>query len=107
MALDTARLAAELDSIIADLPAVVSFGALTFSAAVTQGTVGSDIEEGGFLPSRDIGLHVRSTEDTRKIKVGSKLTVESAGITKTYRVISIERSQDGQELIISCQSPSR
>jgi hypothetical protein len=107
MALDTARLATELDSIIADLPATVTFGAVTFSAAVTQGTVGSDIAEGGFLPSRDIGLHVKSTTDTRAVKVGSKLTVLSAGVTKTYRVISIERAQDGQELIFSCQSPSR
>jgi hypothetical protein len=107
MALDTARLATELDSIIADLPATVTFGSSTFSAAVTQGTVGSDIAEGGFLPSRDIGLHVKSTTDTRAVKVGSKLTVLSAGVTKTYRVISIERSQDGQELILSCQSPSR
>jgi hypothetical protein len=107
MALDTARLAAELDSIIADLPATVTFGASTFSAAVTQGTVGSDIAEGGFLPTRDIGLHVRSTDATRAVKVGSKLVVLSQGITKTYRVISIERSQDAQELIFSCQSPSR
>lgn len=107
MALDTARLATELDSIIADLPATVTFGQSTFSAAVTQGTVGADIEEGGFLPSRDIGLHVRSTEATRSVKVGSKLSVVSAGATKTYRVISIERAHDGQELIFSCQSPSR
>jgi hypothetical protein len=107
MALDTARLATELDSIIADLPATVTFGTLTFSAAVTQGTVGSDIEEGGFLPSRDIGLHVKSTIDTRTVKVGSKLEVVSQGVTKTYRVVSIERSQCGQELIFSCQSPSR
>jgi len=107
MALDTARLATELDSIIADLPATVTFGTSTFSAAVTQGTVGSDIEEGGFLPSRDIGLHVKSTTDTRAVKVGSKLSVVAQGITKTYRVISIERAQDGQELIFSCQSPSR
>ena len=107
MALDTARLATELDSIIADLSATVTFGESTFSAAVTQGTVGSDIAEGGFMPSRDLGLHVKSTETTRAVKVGSKLSVVSAGITKTYRVISIERSQDGQELIISCQSPSR
>jgi hypothetical protein len=107
MALDTARLATELDSIIADLPATVTFGTSTFLAAVTQGTVGSDIAEGGFLPSRDIGLHVKSTTDTRAVKVGSKLTVLSAGVTKTYRVISIERSQDGQELIFSCQSPHR
>jgi hypothetical protein len=107
MALDTARLATELDSIIADLPATVTFGSSTFSAAVTQGTVGSDIAEGGFLPSRDIGLHVKSTTDTRAVKVGSKLTVLSAGVTKTYRVISIERAQDGQELIFSCQAPSR
>jgi hypothetical protein len=107
MALDTARLATELDSIIADLPAAVTFGSSTFSAAVTQGTVGSDIEEGGFLPSRDIGLHVKSTTDTRAVKVGSKLSVVSQGVTKTYRVISIERAHDGQELIFSCQSPSR
>ena len=107
MALDTARLATELDSMIADLSATVTFGTSTFSAAVTQGTVGSDIAEGGFMPSRDLGLHVKSTETTRAVKVGSKLSVLSAGITKTYRVISIERSQCGQELIISCQSPSR
>jgi hypothetical protein len=107
MALDTTRLAAELDSIIADLPATATFGASTFSAAVTQGTVGADIEEGGFLPSRDIGLHVLSTESTRAVKVGSKLSVAHQGTTKTYRVISIERAQDGQELIFSCQSPSR
>lgn len=107
MALDTARLATELDSMIADLSATVTFGTSTFSAAVTQGTVGSDIAEGGFMPSRDLGLHVKSTETTRAVKVGSKLSVVSAGITKTYRVISIERSQCGQELIISCQSPSR
>lgn len=107
MALDTARLATELDSMIADLSATVTFGTSTFSAAVTQGTVGSDIAEGGFMPSRDLGLHVKSTETTRAVKVGSKLSVLSAGITKTFRVISIERSQCGQELIISCQSPSR
>ena len=107
MALVTTRLATELDSMIADLPATVTFGESTFSAAVTQGTVGSDIAEGGFMPSRDLGLHVKSTETTRAVKVGSKLSVVSAGITKTYRVISIERSQCGQELIISCQSPSR
>jgi hypothetical protein len=107
MALDTARLATELDAMIADLSATVTFGTSTFSAAVTQGTVGSDIAEGGFMPSRDIGLHVKSTTTTRSVIVGSKLTILSAGITKTYRVISIERSQDGQELIISCQSPSR
>ena len=107
MALDAARLATELDSIIADLPATVTFGTSTFSAAVTQGTVGSDIEEGGFMPNRDIGLHVKSTETTRTVKVGSKLSLVSQGITKTYRVISIERSHDGQELIFSCQSPSR
>jgi hypothetical protein len=107
MPIDSARLATELDSMIADLPATVTFGTSTFSAAVTQGTVGSDIAEGGFMPSRDLGLHVKSTETTRAVKVGSKLSVVSAGITKTYRVISIERSQDGQELIISCQSPSR
>jgi hypothetical protein len=63
MALDTARLATELDSIIADLPAVVAFGSITFSAAVTQGTVGSDIEEGGFLPSRDIAISIMSLMD--------------------------------------------
>lgn len=107
MALDLARLATELDSIIADLPATVTFGTSTFGAAVTQGTVASDIEEGGFLPSRDIGLHVKSTETTRAVKVGSKLSVVSQGITKTYRVVSVERSHDGQELIFSCQSPSR
>ena len=107
MALDTARLATELDSIIADLPATVTFGTSTFSAAVTQGTVASDIEEGGFMPARDIGLHVRSTTTTTAVKVGSKLSVASQGVTKTYRVISIERSHDGQELIFSCQSPSR
>jgi hypothetical protein len=107
MALDTARLATELDSIIADLPATVTFGTSTFSAAVTQGTVASDIEEGGFMPARDIGLHVRSTTTTAAVKVGSKLSVVSQGVTKTYRVISIERSHDGQELIFSCQSPSR
>jgi hypothetical protein len=107
MPIDSARLATELDSMIADLPATVTFGTSTFSAAVTQGTVGSDIAEGGFMPSRDLGLHVKSTETTRAVKVGSKLSVVSAGITKTYRVISIERSQCGQELIISCQSPSR
>ena len=107
MPIDSARLATELDSMIADLQATVTFGTSTFSAAVTQGTVGSDIAEGGFMPSRDLGLHVKSTETTRAVKVGSKLSVVSAGITKTYRVISIERSQDGQELIISCQSPSR
>jgi hypothetical protein len=92
---------------IADLAATVTFGTSTFSAAITQGTVGSDIAEGGFLPSRDIGLHVKSTATTRSIKVGSKLVVLSQSITKTYRVITIERSQCGQELIISCQSPSR
>ena len=59
------------------------------------------------MPSRDIGLHVRSTTDTRTVKVGSKVSVVSQGVTKTYRIISIERSQDGQELIFSCQSPSR
>lgn len=107
MALDTARLATELDSIIADLPATVTFGTSTFSAAVTQGTVGSDIAEGGFLPSRDIGLHVKSSTTTRAVKVGSKLSVLSEGITKTYRVNSVERSQDGQELIFSCQSPHK
>jgi hypothetical protein len=107
MALDTARLATELDAMIADLPATVTFGESTFSAAVTQGTVGSDIADGGFMPSRDIGLHVKSTTTTRSVIVGSKLSVLSASVTKTYRVISIERSQDGQELIISCQSPSR
>jgi hypothetical protein len=107
MALDVDRLATELDGIIADLPATVTFGTKTFSAAVTQGTVGSEIAEGGFMPSRDIGLHVRSTTDTRTVKVGSKVSVVSQGVTKTYRIISIERSQDGQELIFSCQSPSR
>jgi hypothetical protein len=107
MALDTARLATELDSMIAELSATVTFGTSTFAAAVTQGTVGSDIAEGGFLPSRDIGLHVKYTATTSSVKVGSKLIVLSQGITKTYRVITIERSQCGQELIISCQSPSR
>lgn len=107
MALDTTRLASELDSIIADLPATVTFGEATFSAAVTQSTIGADINEGGFLPSRDIGLHVKSTETTRSVKVGSKLDVASQGVTTTYRVISVERSQDGQELIFSCQSHRR
>lgn len=107
MALDTTRLASELDSMIADLPAVVTFGTATFDAAVTQSTVGSDIDEGGFLPSRDIGLHVKSTATTKSVKVGSKLSVLSQGTTTVYRVISIERAQDGQELIFSCQSPSR
>ena len=107
MALDTARLATELDSIIADLPATVTFGTSTFSAAVTMATTGADIEEGGFMPSRDVGLHVKSTTTTRSVKVGSKLDVASAGITTTYRVISVERSQDGQELIFSCQSHRR
>jgi hypothetical protein len=43
---------------IDDLPATVTFGSSSFSAAVTQATTGVDIEEGGFLPSRDIVLHV-------------------------------------------------
>lgn len=107
MALDTARLATELDSIIADLPATVTFGSATFSAAVTMATTGADIEEGGFMPSRDVGLHAKSTTTTRSVKVGSKLNVASQGVTTTYRVISIERSQDGQELIFSCQSHRR
>lgn len=107
MALDTARLATELDSIIADLPATVTFGSATFSAAVTMATTGADIEEGGFMPSRDVGLHAKSTTTTRSVKVGSKLAVASQGVATTYRVISIERSQDGQELIFSCQSHRR
>lgn len=107
MALDTTRLASELDSLIADLPAVVTFGSSTFSAAVTQSTIGADIEEGGFLPSRDIGLHSTSTATTRSVKVGSKLSVASQGVTTVYRVTSIERSQCGQELLFSCQSHRR
>jgi hypothetical protein len=107
MALDTARLATELDSMIADLPATVTLGEATFSAAVTQATTAADIEEGGFLPARDIGLHVKSSETTRKVKVGSKVTVAHQGVTTTYRVISIERAHDGQELILSCQSHRR
>lgn len=107
MALDTTRLATELDSMIADLSATVTFGEATFSAAVTQATTGADIEEGGFLPARDVGLHVKSTATTRSVKVGSKLTVAHQGATTTYRVISIERAQDGQELILSCQSHRR
>ena len=107
MALDTARLATELDSIIADLPATVTFGSSTFPAAVTMATTGADIEEGGFMPSRDVGLHAKSTTTTRAVKVGSKLDVASQGVTTTYRVISVERSQDGQELIFSCQSHRR
>lgn len=107
MALDITRLASELDSIIADLPATVTFGEDTFSAAVTMATTGADIEEGGFLPSRDVGLHAKSTATTRSVKVGSKLSVALQGVTTIYRVISIERSQDGQELIFSCQSHRR
>ena len=107
MALDTARLASELDSIIADMPATVTFGSITFLAALTIATTGADIEEGGFLPSRDVALHAKSTATTRSIKVGSKLDVALAGNTTTYRVISVERSQDGQEFIISCQSHRR
>lgn len=107
MALDTARLASELDSMIDDLAAEVTFGSSTFSAAMTTGTVGSDIAEGGFMPSRDIGLHCRATTVTRAISVGSKLIVSASAITSAYRVISIERSQDSNELIISCQSPRR
>jgi hypothetical protein len=107
MALDTARLATELDSMIADLPATVTFGDETFSAAVTMATTGADIEEGGFLPSRDVGLHVKATATTRAVKVGSKLSVLSGGVTTVYRVISIERAHDGQELTLSCQSHRR
>lgn len=107
MPLDTDRLAYELGSIIADLPAVVTFGDATFQAAVTQSTVGADIDEGGFLPSRDVGLHVRETETTRAVKVGSALSVALSGVTTEYRVVSIERAQDGQELIFSCQSHRR
>jgi hypothetical protein len=107
MALDTVRLAAELDSMIADMPATVTFGTATFSAAMTMATVGSDIEEGGFMPSRDVGLHVKETATTKTVRVGSKISVALQGITTTYRVVSIERSQDGQELIFSCQSHRR
>lgn len=107
MALDTARLAAELDSMISDLPATVTFGSATFSAAMTMATVGADIGEGGFMPSRDVGLHVKETATTKGVKVGSKLSVSLAGATTIYRVTSIERSQDGQELIFSCQSHRR
>ena len=107
MALDTARLATELDSMIADLAAEVTFGRSTFDASLTMGTVGSDIDEGGFMPTRDIGLHCRATTVTRAISVGSKLIVSASAITSAYRVISIERSQDSNELIISCQSPRR
>jgi len=107
MALDTVRLASELDSMIADLPVTVTFGNVTFSAAITMATVGSDIEEGGFMPSRDAGLHVKETAATKTVKVGSKITVAANGVTTTYRVVSVERSQDGQELIFSCQSHRR
>lgn len=107
MALDIARLASELDSMIDDLAAEVTFGSSTFSAAMTMGTIGSDIAEGGFMPSRDIGLHCRATTVTRAISVGSKLIVSASAITSAYRVISVERAQDGNELIISCQSPRR
>jgi len=107
MALDTARLASELDSMIDDLAVDVTFGTSTFSAAQTMGTVGSDIAEGGFMPSRDIGLHCKATTVTRAISVGSKLIVSASAITSAYRVISIEKSQDSNELIISCQSPRR
>lgn len=107
MALDTVRLSAELDSMIADLPATVTFGSATFSAAMTMATVGSDITEGGFMPSRDVGLHVKETAATKAVKVGSTLSVLLASVTTVYRVTSIERSQDGQELIFSCQSHRR
>jgi hypothetical protein len=107
MPLDTTRLAFELDSMIADLPAVVTFGSLTFNAAMTMATVGSDIEEGGFMPSRDVGLHVKETTDTKKVKVGSQISVLLAGVSTIYRVTQIERAQDGQELIFSCQSHRR
>lgn len=107
MALDVARLATELDSMIADLPATVVHGSSTFSAAMTMATVGADIEEGGFMPSRDVGLHAKETTTTKAVKVGSKLSVTIAGVTTIYRVTSVERSHDGQELIFSCQSHRR
>ena len=89
---------------IDDLPATVTFGSSSFSAAVTQATTGAAIEEGGFLPSRDIVLHVAITATTPAVKVGSKLTVTVAEVSTTYRAIAIERSQDRQEFIISCRS---
>lgn len=107
MALDVTRMAVELESMIEDLPAVVTFGDLTFNAALTMATVGADITEGGFMPSRDVGLHVRYNDVTKTVRVGSKLTINSQNVVTTYRVISIERSQDGQELILSCQSHRR
>lgn len=107
MALDTVRLASELDSMIADMPATVTFGSATFSAAMTMATVGADIAEGGFMPSRDVGLHVKETTTTKTVKVGSQISVLLASVTTVYRVTSIERSQDGQELIFSCQSHRR
>ena len=107
MALDTTRLAVELDSMIADLPAIVTFGSSTFDAAASTATVGSDINEGGFLPSRDITLNTKSTTTTRTVKVGNKLSVSVAGASTDYRVISVERSQDGNELIFSCLSHRR
>jgi hypothetical protein len=107
MALDTTRLAAELDAMIADLPAEVTFGSVTFDAAMTMATIGSDIAEGGFMPSRDVGLHAKTTSTTKTVKVGSKLSVALAGVITIYRVTQIERSHDGQELIFSCQSHRR
>lgn len=107
MALDTARLASEMDSMIADLPVTVTFGNETFLAAMTRATVAADIEEGGFLPQRDIGLHAKVTALTKTLKVGSKLSVNAQGIVTLYRVMTIERSTDGQEFLISCQSHRR
>lgn len=107
MALDTARLASELEGMIADLPAIVTYGDNTFSAALTMATTGADINEGGFLPSRDVAMHVKATATTLAVRVGAKLSVSVSGVSTDYRVITIERSPDANELIISCRSHRR
>jgi len=105
--MDTARMATELDAMINELPAVVTFGTDTFNAVATTSTIGADIEDGGFLPARDIAFNARRTATTNKVKVGSQLIASVEGVQTTYRVISVERSPCGQAFIFSCRSHRR
>jgi hypothetical protein len=91
MALNTAIFAADLASVIADLPVTCSYEGTEFTATSSDDARNRAVEIDGMVLEMDRAIVVATADLPTGVEADSKITVGG----KTYRVLSLSEHQDG------------
>lgn len=112
MAFDRSIFRRHLAKMVGDLPVTFSFSGTACTGTLAQRTTTDDLQEGGYVIDYDLVLHVPLQVQTNGTWAATFASQPGLGDSVTisgtsHRVVKLDHSQDGLELVLGLKGVNR